>query len=382
MDLEKLFTTQIQVGSLFLPFTPMALMLELLLPLLLLSILGFLGRRISHSFIRKSTIKEPAKEKAQTIVRRILKIVQYILFLTLILRFLGLSVPTMIHGMVVILNTPFIAAGDIRISVITLLAIVPLLYLANWIGGWTQKMLDVKVFDVIGIDSRQRFSVGNLIRYGVMALFLLFGLSAIGISFSSLTALFAIFGVGIGFGLQTTVANFFSGLIIVVTRPIKQGDFIKATTADGTYEGIVSEIKLIYTVMNTSLNETIIIPNSSIVDNSVHNYSYDDPSVIYPIPIQVSYEEDLNRVQEILMDIGRACPYLRKGEEPRTQIFSFDNSGITLRLLITLDRASEKFACRTYVHQEIWQAFRTHGVTIPYPQMDVHMIPPKLSQGP
>jgi small-conductance mechanosensitive channel len=287
--------------------------------------------------------------------------------------FLGAAVVEIGSYFFTFLNTPFLSAGDLRISIVTLIAIIPMVYLANGFGNWTRKVLDKNVFDRMGVDPKARFSIGNLARYAAMTVFFLIGLSIVGISFSSLTALFAVFGVGIGFGLQTMVANFIAGLIIIMTRPIKQGDFIKAVTADGAYEGTVTEIKMIYTVINTLLNETIVVPNSAIVDNSVHNYSYDDWSVVYPVPIQVHYESDLDQVKQVLYSIGTSCPFQKSDVEPTVQVYSFDESGITMRLLLTLSKASDRSASRNYTNEQIWRRFKAEGIEFPYPQMDVHL---------
>lgn len=373
MNFLDFIQSPLTLGTFTLPVSLLTLLLELFLPLVAVVLFGSFLKGVIRRSLDKSTFSDKLKENLKTGLVWIIRIIQLSGILVLFLRLLGASINVLFMGFITILNTPFIASGDIRISVLTLLAIIPLLYLSNSLGSWAHRILDQQVFDKMGIDSKQRFSLSNLARYAVMVLVFIIGLSVIGISFTSLTALFAVFGVGIGFGLQSTVANFFSGLIIILTRPIKQGDFIKAVTADGSYEGTVIEIKLIYTVINTLLNETIIVPNSAIVDNSVHNYSYDDPSVIYPVPIQVHYNSDLDQVQEVLLGIGKDCPFQAKSQDPKTQIFSFDESGITVRLLLKLDRASDRVPSRNFVYQEIWRRFRDKAIQIPYPQMDVHI---------
>ena len=121
------------------------------------------------------------------------------------------------------------------------------------------------------------------------------------------------------------------------------------------------------------MNETIVVPNSAIVDNSVHNYSYDDPSVVYPVAVQVHYDSDLDQVKRVLHSIGVSCPFQKSDVDPMVQVYSFDESGITLRLLLTLSKASDRAASMNYTNEQIWRSFKAEGIEFPYPQMDVHI---------
>jgi len=369
----EFLSTEIILGTYHLPFTYLDFGLRFLLPVLGIWIAGIVLSKLGRSTIARMKVEDETKTKLQRGYRIVVRLLLLFGFILVLLMFLGAAVVEIGSYFFTVLNTPFLSAGDLRISIVTLIAIIPMVYLANGFGNWTRKVLDKNVFDRMGVDPKARFSIGNLARYAAMTVFFLIGLSIVGISFSSLTALFAVFGVGIGFGLQTMVANFIAGLIIIMTRPIKQGDFIKAVTADGAYEGTVTEIKMIYTVINTLLNETIVVPNSAIVDNSVHNYSYDDPSVVYPIPIQVHYDSDLDQVKKVLHHIGVSCPFQKSEVDPMVQVYSFDESGITLRLLLTLSKASDRAASMNYTNEQIWRSFKAEGIEFPYPQIDVHL---------
>ena len=211
--------------------------------------------------------------------------------------------------------------------------------------------------------------MSNLARYAVMAIVAVIGFSVIGINLSSLAVLLGFLGVGIGFGLQNSVANFFAGLIIILSRPIKEGDRILVNE----YEGTVHQIRLISTVINTITDETIILPNSQIVDSYVYNYSYDDISIIICNPVQVSYSSDLDQVELVLREVAGKCPYAYPGRDPRIFFRSFDDSGITVSLCTKIRDAREKNFALSWTNLEIWRAFKAAGIEIPFPQRDVHV---------
>ena len=168
-----------------------------------------------------------------------------------------------------------------------------------------------------------------------MAIVAVIGFSVIGINLSSLAVLLGFLGVGIGFGLQNSVANFFAGLIIILSRPIKEGDRILVNE----YEGTVHQIRLISTVINTITDETIILPNSQIVDSYVYNYSYDDISIIICNPVEL-----------VLREVAGKCPYAYPGRDAREKNFAL-----------------------SWTNLEIWRAFKAAGIEIPFPQRDIHI---------
>ncbi|WP_052078754.1 mechanosensitive ion channel family protein [Spirochaeta lutea] len=363
----------IRIAGVELPFSIGAFFLEFLLLSVLVFLAGVVLRRILAWALGKSRLREQTRDKTSRTARLVIRVSEWLGVLLLFARILGAEVLGFFGTLAALVNTPFISTGAMRISVLTLVALVPIGWLAVWSGKWSRYLLETRVFDRLKVKHSQRFSIGNLVRYVVMTLVVLLGLSAVGISLSGLAVLFGVLGVGLGFGLQGTVANFFSGLVIILSRPIKEGDFIKATSSDGTYEGTVTQIKLIYSVINTALNETIILPNSAIVGNSVHNYSYDDPSITLLIPIQVSYSSDIDLALEVLRDIGDACPVRKPRSETLAAIESFDDSGITLKLLVPLRRADEKYQARNTIHHQIWRRFKDQGIEIPFPQLDLHL---------
>ncbi len=219
------------------------------------------------------------------------------------------------------------------------------------------------------LDESKRFTLSRLLSYLAMVLVFIFSLSILGIDLSVLTVLFGVLGIGLGFGLQNVVANFFAGIVILFTRPIKEGDRILVEGQEGT----VVQVRLLSSIINTLMEESIIVPNSTLVNNTVRNYTYGDRTFVIPNTVQVSYESDLDTVLVVLDEVGRRNPFGITGKEPFVRVTSFDDSGITVSLYIYIKDVTDKGAAISWNNLEIWRAFKKNGIEIPFPQVDVHM---------
>jgi len=165
--------------------------------------------------------------------------------------------------------------------------------------------------------------------------------------------------------------------LIFFERPIKEGDRILVNEL----EGDVIQIKLRSTVINTLTNETIIVPNSQLVGNSIHNYSYHDRRIVIVNNVQVSYSTNLDRAMDVLAEVAVRNPSSLKVPKPIVRIVAFRDSGIEIALWTWIDEATYKLAALSWTNLEIWRAFKSAGIVIPFPQVDLHVKEPVLHQG-
>ncbi|GAH47283.1 unnamed protein product, partial [marine sediment metagenome] len=168
------------------------------------------------------------------------------------------------------------------------------------------------------------------------------------------------------------VANYISGMVIFLERPIKVGDRI---LVDGL-EGDVIQIRLRSTIINTLTNETIVVPNSKLVGNNIHNYSYQDKRIIIVNSVQVSYSTDLEQAKRVLLGIAERNPFAIKRPVPEVRVVAFEDSGILLELWTWIKEATQKLAATSWVNLEIWREFNNSGIVIPFPQVDLHVKEP------
>ena len=271
-----------------------------------------------------------------------------------------------------VLGEPIFSSGSTSISFFTLLLTIPVFYLASWAGRASRGFLRQSLFNRMRLDASRQFSIASLVRYGVMVVVVLIGLSILGIDLSAMAVIFGVLGIGIGFGLQNVVSNFFAGLVIILTRPIKEGDRILVNG----YDSNVAHIRLLSTIINTVTDETIIIPNSQLINNSVHNYSYDSPRIIIINTVSVSYGTDLDKAVSVLESVGRDSPYRPPEGKQEVRVEEFEDSGIKMLLLSGISDVGQKFKARSWINLEIWRRFRDNGIQIPFPQVDVHIKEP------
>ncbi|MFW6313699.1 MAG: mechanosensitive ion channel family protein [Spirochaetota bacterium] len=344
-----------------------------------LPVLGiFVAIRLLVYFVRRLVEKSQMKDESKQRFLRWFRLAYRLAFLLavalLAANLLGDQIIESVRSILGFLSEPFFTSGNTEISVVTLLLLVPIFYVATWAGNSARRVLEHGVLDRVSIDPSRRFSVVNLLRYGVMALVVVIGLSIVGINLSSLAVIFGVLGLGLGFGLQGVVANLFAGLMIILSRPIKEGDRIHINGL----EGDVRRIRILYSVVNTITNETLIIPNREIVERVVHNQSYEDPSIILFTDVQVSYRSDLDEVRRVLTEVGERSSFRYADRQPSVLFRSFDSSGITVTLALPIRTSVERHRARSQVVLDIWRAFRDAGVEIPFPQMDLHVkqLPP------
>ena len=361
------FSSPIVVGALELPFSWLKLV-----GAVALLVVFFIAYRLlllaTRKILTRANARETVGKQVQRWIRIGLRVLYVVGFFSLVGWLFAARTIEYLGKFFSVLGEPIISAGSTKISFFTVILTIPVFYLASWAGKASRNFLGRSLLNRMRLDDSRKFSVASLARYGVMVIVVLIGLSVIGIDLSAIAVLFGVLGIGVGFGLQSTISNFFSGLVIILTRPIKEGDRILV----GNYDATVVHIRLLSTVINTVTEETIIVPNSGLVNNSVHNYSYDSRRIYLENTVSVSYKSDLEKVIEVLTGVGRDNPFINSDREPMVRVESFDNSGISMKLLTWIRDVNDKHQARTWANLEIWRRFRANAIEIPYPQMDLH----------
>ncbi len=369
-DIWDILNKPIKIGTINLSFSIFSIAVRFILPLLG----AYLAYKLILHFTKKliykpKGVKREIKDRIYKYTRLVFRIIFLVIAAILVGDFFEAEIQKYLYVFWNVLKEPLFTSGSTKISIITILLSIPVFYLASWISKLAKRFVDTTLLNRVTIDEDTRFSISTLIRYIVMVVVILVGLSFIGLNFSSLAVLFGVLGIGVGFGLQDTVANFFAGLIIIFERPIKEGDRILVAGL----EGDVVHIRLRSTIINTLTNETIVVPNSKLVGDSIHNYSYQDRRIIVVNKVQVSYETDLEVARETLLGIARDNTDVLSYPEPRVRVVEFQNSGILLELWSWIPDSIKKLDILSTINMAIWKEFKTKGIIIPFPQMDVHM---------
>ncbi len=206
--------------------------------------------------------------------------------------------------------------GNISISPTGLLGALFILLLGVAITRYVASWLEKRVLSATKLDRGVRDSVRTSLGYTGYLLAVLFALSAAGVSFSNVALIAGALGVGIGFGLQSIVNNFVSGLILLAERHVRVGDWI--VTPAG--EGIVRRINVRATEIESFDHGTIIIPNSSLITGAVTNWTLRDTLGAFSLKLAVSYDADVDKVTEILRGIANRHPKIMRHPEPTVRV--------------------------------------------------------------
>jgi potassium-dependent mechanosensitive channel len=218
------------------------------------------------------------------------------------------------------------------------------------------------------------YTVGRLTHYTIVILAVFIALSSIGLDFRSLAIVAGALSVGIGFGLQSIVNNFVSGLIILFERSLRVGDYIEL---DNGLTGTVKAINVRSTLINTNDNIDIVVPNSEFVSTRLTNWTLNERILRVRIAFGVAYGTDKELVKKAALEAAAEVPYTlahMKGREPDVWLVEFGDSSLNFLLLVWVNRQGARRPTRTRAAY-LWaleDKFRDYGIEIPFPQRDLH----------
>jgi len=268
------------------------------------------------------------------------------------------------------MDTLALHIGSSRISLLMVVKLVVLsafyLLLAFWMSGLAEQRLQ----RAHTINASMRIGLVKVIKVSLLTVAILMALTEAGLNLASLTVFGGALGVGIGFGLQKIVSNFISGFILLGDRSIRPGDVI---TVGDTY-GWVKQLRARYIVVRNRDGVETLIPNENLVTSDVINWSYTDRHIRVKIPLQVSYHDDPEQAMAIMQQAARVNSRVLENPASSVQLVAFADSGIALELRVWLaDPENGIGSVRSDINRAIWKGFREAGITIPYPQRDVHL---------
>jgi small conductance mechanosensitive channel len=192
-------------------------------------------------------------------------------------------------------------------------------------------------------------------------------LGQLGIQTTSLLALLSAAGLAIGLALQGSLTNFAAGLLRILFRPIKQGDFIAAAGVEGT----VQDVQILTTTLHTVDNLRLAVPNHKIMEGTITNFSV-TPTRRIQLTVGVSYDDDLRQVKHVLEALIAAEPCILKEPAPFIAVSTLGESSIDFVVQVWVQRADFR-QVRFGLPEKIKLAFDQHGIRIPYPQRTVHL---------
>ncbi len=235
---------------------------------------------------------------------------------------------------------------------------------------WLSNAFEARLGRASGMDTSLRMVLARLLRALLALLAVLIALPLVGIDLTTLSVFGGALGVGLGFGLQKIASNYVSGFILLLDHSIRIGNVISV----GNDRGQVTRITTRFTVLRTLTGIEILVPNELLISSVVQNESYSDRQVRVAIPVQISYDSNLELAMRLMIDAAQAHPRALKQPEPAVLLKEFAESGITLELGCWItDPENGLGMLRSDINLAVWRNFRQHGISIPFPQREVRI---------
>jgi small-conductance mechanosensitive channel len=285
------------------------------------------------------------------------------------LNILGLLEPT-----IRLLDSGAIQLGGIRISALTVLEGVFSLAILLWAATIISSMLERRIDRAEGLTPSVRVLFSKLLKIVLVAIAIVVALQSVGIDLSAFTVFTGALGVGIGFGLQKTVSNLISGVMILMDKSIKPGDVIEVA---GTY-GWVNSLGSRYASVITRDGIEHLIPNEELITQRVSNWSFSNSEVRVKIPVGVSYNADVRKAMELCLEAAADVERVLDTPKPACLLKGFGDSAVDLELRIWInDPRNGVSNVKSQVLLGVWDRFHAHAIEIPFPQRDIHIKTPE-----
>ena len=325
-----------------------------------------LGRRLAGGF----NLDDPTLDQLGLVVSVAINLFVVVIGLPLILFLWGFQ-PGDITAWAYKLATE-IRIGSVSFSLIGLLTGLIVFVFGYFLTRWFQGWLDGSVMARGRVDLGVRNSIRTVVGYAGLALAALVGVSAAGIDLSNLALIAGGLSLGIGFGLQNVVSNFVSGLILLAERPFKAGDWIVA----GTVSGTVKKISVRATEIETFQRQTVILPNSELINAAVGNWTHKNKLGRIDIKINVAYGSDPKRAHAILLEIARNHPLVLKNPEPFVLFANFGLAALEFEIRVFLADILNGNVVQNDIRFAVLEAFAEAHVDMPStPRAAVELLP-------
>jgi small-conductance mechanosensitive channel len=261
-----------------------------------------------------------------------------------------------------------VTIGGVTISLSDLLVALMVFAAILLLTRVGQRFLGNRLLPRTGFDTGVQNSLSAGFGYLGVILAAVFGISALGIDLSNIALIAGALSVGIGFGLQTIVSNFVSGIILLIERPVKVGDWVVV----GGNEGTVKRITVRSTELTTFQRASVIIPNSDFVSTAVTNWTHKDHYGRIEVAVGVAYGSDVEKVREVLLDCAQKHDRVLTSPEPQVIFMNFGASSLDFELRCYTAEVSYRLLISSDLRFAIDKAFRGAGIEIPFPQSVVH----------
>lgn len=272
----------------------------------------------------------------------------------------------------IFLSEELFKIGTTAVSVTTLI-VAALIIMASYLMSGAVRAAINRFLARGGVaPSGQLGAIERLVHYAIVMMGIVVALRTTGIRLDTLFAAGAVFAVGFGFAMQNIAQNFVSGVILLFERSIKPGDVIEV----GGQIVKVKQMAIRATIVRTLDEEDVIVPNASLVQSNVKNFTLEDNIYRVRVTVGLSYDSDIRQVRRVLEECARSMDYREPGYEPRVLLTGFGQNALEYEASVWMRDPWNHRIASSKLREAIWLAFKEEKLSIAFPQVDVHFDPP------
>jgi small-conductance mechanosensitive channel len=267
------------------------------------------------------------------------------------------------------LDAVSVEIGGLRLTPLLLLKLGALLILALWLTSIASNFAEGRINRSSDLTPSIQVLLVKMIRMGLMVVAIAIALGSVGINLSALAVFTGAAGVGIGLGLQKIVANFISGLILLVDKSVKPGDLVTI----GDSSGRISAMKTRYISVAAGDGREFLIPNEDLVTQKVVNWTYTDKNTLVKVIFGTNYDADPRLVCKLAAEIAATAPRAIKGKPPNCILTEFTEAGMKFSLTFWIADPDGMDNVKSDVMLALWDAFKREGIRVPYPVREIRV---------
>jgi small-conductance mechanosensitive channel len=281
----------------------------------------------------------------------------------------ALSITGQLDAAVDALDSVSVVLGGLRLTPLLLIKLGALLIAALWLTNIASNFVEGQINRSADLTPSIQVLLVKTIRMGLMFVAIAIALSAVGINLSALAVFSGAVGVGIGFGLQKIIANFISGIILLVDKSVKPGDLV--TIGDST--GRISAMMTRYISVAAGDGREFLIPNEDLVTQKVTNWTYTDKNTLVKVNFGTNYDADPRLVCKLAIETTAGAPRALKNKPPNCMLTEFTDAGMKFSLTFWLADPDGMDNVKSEVMLTLWDALKREGIRVPYPVREIRI---------
>lgn len=308
------------------------------------------------------------RERADSFYRSATRLLDYVVVIVVLL--LALDVAGLRTPLTGLLGSPLSSIDEHPLSVLTLVQGVVIVAAFIFAAGLLRDYLEYRVYPALNLDEGVAHAIDTSLVYSVSIIGVLAALQAVGLGIGSITVFAGALGIGVGFGLQSLAGNLASGLVLIFSRALRKGDWVKV----GDTVGIIQEIGVRATRLRSEDFVEYLVPNSEFVAGTIVNWTHSSPYVRVHVPVGVAYKSNPDEVRQILERVAAETPSVERTPPPEVRLLKFGDSSLDFELLVWINRKRlSEDEVASNLNFAIFRAFAEAGIEIPFPQRDLHI---------